>query len=431
MNILRYIEEETKKLAGVNKNVVKDLIELQVEDPNVRDLTVVDLPGIAHNPLADQPADIHTQTTNLIRYFIRQEGSVILCVFPANVDVATVESFTLAREVDSSGIRTIGVITKSDLATNVDVFCQQLLMEKMEVLQLKLGFVAVHNRASDENITLIDARNREKEFFRGHVASSVVGWHCLGIDALINRLADLYADRVKETFPKMRAEIQSKMIDVNGQLMKFPPDLDSFARLAKYHELSDFYVENILKARLLSNDRQVSLLNILHGEFKKLDKFVAAFTNQLNSDKYRSKVVSAMSACSGEQLLNFLPHPLLKRLIHEKIYQLWYAANTLVKVCFSITTNLLINNCNDLCEDNLFLMKLLPAFYDILLSFMNDQKQCVHDQLHGLVRLEKQEPYTMNHYYMDRINQTKRKRVNAGEYASISNDDQAVDEMLS
>lgn len=103
LNILQYIEEETKKLAGHQKNVVKDMIELQVEDPNVRDLTVVDLPGIARNPVADQPKDIHAQTTSLIRHFIRQEGCVILCVFPANVDVATVESFTLAREVDPSG----------------------------------------------------------------------------------------------------------------------------------------------------------------------------------------------------------------------------------------------------------------------------------------------------------------------------------------
>lgn len=78
LNILHYIEEETKKLAGHEKNVVKDLIELQVEDPNVRDLTVVDLPGIARNPVADQPRDIHVQTTNLIRHFIRQEGCVIL-----------------------------------------------------------------------------------------------------------------------------------------------------------------------------------------------------------------------------------------------------------------------------------------------------------------------------------------------------------------
>ena len=204
LNILKYIEEETKALAGNHKNVVHDMIELLVEDPNVRDLTVVDLPGIARNPIADQPKDIHKQTTDLIKKFISQQGTVILCVFPANVDVATVESFTLAREVDASGIRTIGVITKSDLASNNDMLIQQLLMEKADVLHLTLGFVAVRNRSTDETLSLEEARRREKEFFHQHPASSIVGWHCLGIDALINRLADLYSDRVRDIFPKMR-----------------------------------------------------------------------------------------------------------------------------------------------------------------------------------------------------------------------------------
>ncbi|UJR32562.1 hypothetical protein I4U23_020023 [Adineta vaga] len=188
VNILNYIEEETKKLAGNNKNVVETMIELLVEDPKVRDLTVVDLPGIARNPIHNQPKNIHEQTTKLINKFIRQEGSVILCVFPANVDIATVESFTLAREVDPTGVRTIGVITKSDLAMNHETLIDQLLMEKQNALQLLLGFVAVRNRSTNENMSLEAARIREKEFFSDHPAASVVGWHCLGIEALINRL---------------------------------------------------------------------------------------------------------------------------------------------------------------------------------------------------------------------------------------------------
>ncbi|CAF4528991.1 unnamed protein product [Rotaria sp. Silwood2] len=180
---------ETKKLAGDHKNVVHDLIELQVEDPNVRDLTVVDLPVIAHNPVDDQLKDIHKQTTNLIRKFISQSDSVILCMFPGNVDFATVESLSLAREVDPSGIPMIGVITKSDLASNHDILVQQLLMEKCDVQKLTLGFVAVRNRSTDEKMTLEDARKREKEFFHQHPASTIAGWHCLGINVVINRLA--------------------------------------------------------------------------------------------------------------------------------------------------------------------------------------------------------------------------------------------------
>jgi interferon-induced GTP-binding protein Mx1 len=453
LNILKYIEEETKQLAGDHKNVVQELIELLVEDPNVRDLTVVDLPGIARNPIADQPEDIHKQTTNLIRHFIRQQGSVILCVFPANVDVATVESFTLAREVDPEGIRTIGVITKSDLASNGDTLVQQLLMEKSDVLHLKLGFVAVRNRSTDEAISLDIARKREKEFFREHSASSVVGWHCLGIDALINRLADLYSDRVKETFPKMRADIQKKLKEVLEQLSKFPPDLETAsARLAKYYELADFYVENVLKVRFSSsnNGQQVSMINTLHGKFKTFEGIIDKHTRKLFTPKYRSKVRDAMSACFGEQLPNFLPHPVLKRLVCEKLDELWHATNTLINDCFYVTSRLLLNNDNDACKNDMLLTKLLPAFREIISLYLNEQKQAVHDQLQGLIRLEKHEPYTMNPYYMEKISKFKehlaeKRSNNTGEkkrsssttydideliFESISNDEQTVQEML-
>ena len=410
LNILKYIEEETKKLAGSNKNVVHDLIELLVEDPNVRDLTVVDLPGIARLPIGDQPKDIHAQTTGLIRKFISQAASVILCVFPANVDIATVESFTLAREVDSSGVRTIGVITKSDLAPNHDVLVQQLLMEKSDVLHLTLGFVAVRNRSTDERLSLEEARGREKEFFRQHPASSTVGWHCLGIDALIDRLADLYADRVKETFPKMREDIQKKLKDVREQLSKFPPDLETpSARLAKYYELADFYVENILRVRFTnsSDGEHVSMTNTLHEKFKRFEGIIQQCAREFFTSSYHEKVHKAMKACFGEQLPNFLPHPVLKRLICEKLNQLWQVTDTLIKECFHESIRLLVDKDVAVCKGDILLNKLLPAFRDIAVRYFNEKCHAIEKQLQELVRLEKHDPYTINYYYMDKISDFK------------------------
>ena len=325
LNILKYIEGETQKLAGVTKNVVPDLIELQVEDPHVRDLTVVDLPGIARNPIADQPKDIYKQTTGLIRQFIRQEGTVILCIFPANVDIATVESFNLAREVDPEGVRTIGVITKSDLAPKEEILTQQLLMDKPDAFHLKLGFVAVRNRSTDETISLEDARRREKEFFRQSSMPTIVGWDCLGIDALINRLADLYSDRVRDIFPKMRNDIHTRLKDITEQLSKFPPNLDTPAsRLAKYYELAEFYVENIVKIRFNSSSdgQHERIVNTLQSKFKKFEEIVQQQNKEFRSSKYHRKVADAMATCFGEQLPNFLPHPVLKRLISDKLDEL-------------------------------------------------------------------------------------------------------------
>ena len=453
LNILKYIEEETKKLAGNHKNVVHKMIELLVEDPNVRDLTVVDLPGIARNPIADQPKDIYEQTKKLIRRYIKPEGTVILCVFPANVDVATVESIALAREVDPDGSRTIGVITKADLASNHEILAQQLLMEKADVLHLKLGFVAVRNRSADEKLSLEEARRREKEFFRQHSASSIVGWHCLGIDALINRLADLYSDRVKDIFPKMRQDIQSKLKEVHEQLSKFPPDLETpSARLAKYHELADFYVENILKVRFSSaNDgRYVSMANRLHEKLTKFQELIHKLTQQLFTSTYHTKVRTAMAACLGEQLPNFLPHPVLKQMICEKLDQLWQVTDILINECFRMAMKLVVENGSDECKDDILLNKLLPAFRDITLQYLNDKNQVVHEQMKELIRLEKHDPYTMNQTYLEKLNLfkgylTEQKSVNTAErksssliletddrsmFSSISHDAFEVQEML-
>jgi Dynamin family/Dynamin central region len=281
LNMANCIEQETNKLAGTNKNVTEDIIELQVEDPDVRDLTVVDLPGIAHNPIGGQTDDIYEQTVNLIHQFIDRKGSIILCVFPVNVDIATVQSFKLARTVDPNGERTIGVITKSDLAPNKDLLVQQLLMHRPEVLHLKLGFVAVRNRTSKEKISLQEAGEKERQFFKTHPASTITGWNCVGINALINSLANLYSDRVREIFPKLKADIQHELNKVREELLKYPVDLQTNTeRLYVFHEAVNVYVEEVLKSKTIHSEdaRLEAFTNILHG---KLQSFRLKLREQL------------------------------------------------------------------------------------------------------------------------------------------------------
>ncbi len=409
-DIPKYIEKATIKLAGGKKRIVTEMIELEIQSPSVRDLTVVDLPGISRNPIDDQPKDIHSQTTSLIRHFIRREGTIILCVFPANVDVATVESFTLAREVDPEGVRTIGVITKCDLSPNATLLCQQLLMEKPEVLHLKLGFVAVRNRAEDETISLQDGRKREVEFFENHLASSAVGWHCLGVNALINRLADLYADRVTEMFPKIRNTIQNKLDRAHAELMKFQPELDAPARLAMFHVLVDYYLDNFVKVKITTTSKKcVGLVHVLDVKFQKFKDIVNQQTKELETSQYAHKVDSTMSAASGNQLQNFTPHYLVKHLVNEKIDQLWATTQYLINDCFAATLSLLLKTYpyeNETHKEEL-LRRLLPQFGGIVNLYLVEQKKIVYDKLLELTRNEKNEPYTINSDYMYGLDKLK------------------------
>lgn len=109
------VTERTKELAGNNKGVVDTPIFVKVCSPDLLDLTVVDLPGITRVPVGDQPSDIEMQIRRLCLKYIEKETSIILAITAANTDISNSDSLQLARSVDPSGKRTIGVLTKIDL----------------------------------------------------------------------------------------------------------------------------------------------------------------------------------------------------------------------------------------------------------------------------------------------------------------------------
>ena len=408
LNIMKYIEDETTRLAGNHKNIVSEMIELQVEDPTARDLTIVDLPGIARNPIADQPSDIHQQTTKLIRQFIDQKGSVILSVFPANVDVATVEPLASARAIDPECLRTIGVITKTDLAPNQDKSIEQLLMDRTDVIQLKLGFVAVLNRSTEEDISLTEARKREKQYFSTYPASGRVDLKCLGIEALIDCLADLNGECLKETFPMIQSEVTKQLKNVREQLSKLPLDLRSTqSRLVKYHDIVSWYVEKFLPQRFSNSNsgQNPSVINMLHHKFGQVEKVIEGQNRDFYSGEYRTRVCNAMSACFGEQLPNFLPHPVSKIFIVEKIDAFWRLIEVLLEESFQIVEQRILDNDKAACNGDVLSEKLLPIFRSVVISYIAEKKQIVCEQFEEMIRLEKLEPYTLNHYYMNKINQ--------------------------
>lgn len=102
----------------------------------------------------------------MIIEFIRKDNCLILAVSPANSDLAYSDALKLAREVDPSGDRTIGVITKLDLMDRGTDACD-ILMNRVKAL--KLGYVGVVNRSEDKiNQDIKFALEKEKIFVSSH-----------------------------------------------------------------------------------------------------------------------------------------------------------------------------------------------------------------------------------------------------------------------
>jgi len=104
----------------------------------------------------------------MINKFIAPSSAVILCVMPATVDLPTCECVMLSKQVDLDCERTIGVITKVDIAERG---IRRKLDTAVDQLGLALGVVAIRNRSQEEidrHVSWESSREMEKLYFRSH-----------------------------------------------------------------------------------------------------------------------------------------------------------------------------------------------------------------------------------------------------------------------
>lgn len=132
-------------MCGNRKNIIDRPIILDVYSSNCPNLTIIDLPGLTRIPIDGQDENILEVTTKMIKKYMEEPSTIILCVIPANQDITNDEVLHLARKIDVNGERTIGCITKIDIMDR-GTDARSLLLNKGEV-PLKLGYVGIKNRS--------------------------------------------------------------------------------------------------------------------------------------------------------------------------------------------------------------------------------------------------------------------------------------------
>lgn len=141
---------------------------------------------------------------------------------PCNVDIATQEILKLAEGADPQGVRTMGVLTKPDLAVEKATKEAILNLVRGKTKELRLGYYVVKNRSADDNeSSLSQRRDMESAFFAGTPWNTISG-QC-GIDALKLRLTELLSDISKKEFPHVRLEINKRLLSSRAQLKGLGP----------------------------------------------------------------------------------------------------------------------------------------------------------------------------------------------------------------
>ncbi|XP_074297873.1 dynamin-related protein 4C-like [Silene latifolia] len=128
--------------------------------------------------------------------YIIPEASIILNVLFATVDFTTCESIVLSQSVDSTGQRTLAMVTKADRATDD-------LLKKVanNEVGIGLGYVCVRNRIGQESYE--EARMEEERLFETHPSLSKIDKSIVGIPVLAHKLVQIQANIIFKCLPQM------------------------------------------------------------------------------------------------------------------------------------------------------------------------------------------------------------------------------------
>ncbi|KAI5459754.1 P-loop containing nucleoside triphosphate hydrolase protein [Mariannaea sp. PMI_226] len=190
----------------------QDVLRVEISGPEEDHLTIIDVPGMFENatPGVTTEEDIDL-VKGMVKKYIHESRTIILAVVPCNGDIANQKILTLAKAADPEGRRTMGVLTKPDLAVEnatKEVVVDLVLGRRRD---LKLGYCVVKNRGADDTTSSNEVRDlKEKEFFKESPWTRLPAER-LGIPALKMRVQQLLMDRTKSEFPKVRSELLSQL----------------------------------------------------------------------------------------------------------------------------------------------------------------------------------------------------------------------------
>ncbi|KAB8205023.1 P-loop containing nucleoside triphosphate hydrolase protein [Aspergillus parasiticus] len=207
--------ENAKAAMGIfthGKAFSNDLLRVEVSGPDRPHLTIVDLPGLIHSETKLQSAADVALVQDVVQSYMKEPRSIILAVVSAKNDFANQIVLRLAREADSSGHRTLGVITKPDtLVEGSESEHQFVSLAKNQEVTFRLGWHVLKNMDTEKGNYNLSVRGQEEaEFFSRGIWEDLPRSH-VGIDTLRQRLSKLLLGQIAAELPSLIDEIQSKM----------------------------------------------------------------------------------------------------------------------------------------------------------------------------------------------------------------------------
>uniref|UniRef100_A0A8C1SH29 Dynamin-1-like protein n=1 Tax=Cyprinus carpio TaxID=7962 RepID=A0A8C1SH29_CYPCA len=383
--IRKEIEEETARSTN-NKGISPEPIYLKIYSPNVLSLTLVDLPGITKVPVGDQPEDIEAQVQKMILSYISNPNSLILCVSPANSDLATSDALKLAREVDPDGHRTLLVVSKLDL---MDAGTDALEVLLGRVIPVRLGIIGVVNRSQHDLNTqksLADSCKDEQAFLQRYYPS--LASRCSS-RYLARTLSRLLMHHIRDCLPELKTRVTVLTAQYQSRLNSYgQPVEDHSATLLQivtkfasdYCNTIEGTARHIQTSELCGGAR---ICYIFHETFGRTLQSIDPLGGLTELD-----ILTAIRNATGPRPALFVPEVSFELLVKKQIKRLEEPSLRCVELVHEELQRI-IQHCSAYSTQELLRFpKLHDSIVEVVTSLLRKRLPITNEMVHNLVAIE-------------------------------------------
>ncbi|KAL5349553.1 hypothetical protein ACLOAV_005848 [Pseudogymnoascus australis] len=347
---------------GVNEGpaFAADVLRIEVVGDTGLHLTVVDLPGLIAVENDEQTEEDIALVDTLVDAYLKSSRTIILAVVQANNDIANQSVIRRARKFDRDGQRTVGIITKPDLINKGTEGRIASLAKNESPIKLKLGFYLLKNPSPSQlesGMSRSEQIHQELDFF----ASASWKEHRLdpsriGIISLQHFLQDLHSRHIEKELPMVRGDY--------GPSYKDRWQSDKFLR----------------------------------GFQRRMGKTGMNKTPKKHQECILTNAKVYLRT-RGRELPGNYNHVLLSELYHEQSSRWTLTASAHLTSVLAATASFvdMVLNCIVVEED------VKSRIREIIQSKFEIQKLAAAKELEMLIKDEKRQPITYNHYYTDNI----------------------------
>jgi len=350
-----------------NSENFEGFIELTINMKNSMNLTLIEFP--IFNAMSKK-------NNEEMMKIICSENCINLVLLNSTEDIFKNEILQIIKEADPKLVRTIGILTKFDLAEDKEYFLKQC--EKSELKNLKFNYHILAQNPENELI-------KESENYLSMFHIKFYSPKCsFGLNALFTTMSRYMTQYFKLYVPRIKSEIQPLLTQKTNELTQFSKNDNDLHAGGNILYLISRFSENYKAALDGSIPSEISS-KVLQGGARILHIFHDLFMTTISSMKALDKItdndirtVIANSKSIHPNL--FIPMSAFENLAKEQIKRLLEPSLTCLKLVNEELKRIIMNPTLDEYKQNLMISEkiqkvmlgVINKFYNITNGKIND-----------------------------------------------------------